>query len=42
MIGVLKADGNFDDIALMPLSTARNYLFGGEDEITSMAGRRTR
>ncbi len=38
VIGVLKSDGgNFDDIALMPLSSARTYVYGGTNEITSMA-----
>jgi putative ABC transport system permease protein len=37
VIGVLKSDGNFDDIALMPLTTARSYLLGGNNTITGMA-----
>ncbi|HTK66617.1 MAG TPA: ABC transporter permease [Pseudonocardia sp.] len=37
--GVLRSDGNFDDIALMPLSTARAYIFGGDNDITSMAAK---
>ncbi|WP_051581612.1 ABC transporter permease [Pseudonocardia acaciae] len=36
VIGVLKTDGNNDDIALMPLQTARANLKGG-DSITTMA-----
>jgi putative ABC transport system permease protein len=36
VIGVLKSDGNFDDIALMPLTTARSYLLGGNNTITTM------
>jgi putative ABC transport system permease protein len=39
VIGVLKSDGHFDDIALMPLSTARAYLLGGDDTITSIAAK---
>jgi putative ABC transport system permease protein len=39
VIGVLRSDGNFDDIALMPLSTSRAYIFGGDNEITSMAAK---
>jgi putative ABC transport system permease protein len=39
VIGILKSDGNFDDIALMPLSTARAYLLGGNDTITSIAAK---
>jgi putative ABC transport system permease protein len=37
VIGVLKSDGNFDDIALMPLGTARAHLVGGGDTISTMA-----
>ena len=37
VIGILKSDGYSDDIALMPLGTARAYLVGGGDKITSMA-----
>jgi putative ABC transport system permease protein len=37
VIGVLKSDGNSDDIALMPLTTARSYLLGGNNTITTMA-----
>jgi putative ABC transport system permease protein len=36
VIGVLKKDGYNDDIALMPMSTARANLVGG-DSITNMA-----
>jgi putative ABC transport system permease protein len=39
VIGILKPDGNFDDIGLMPLSTARAYLLGGNDTITSIAAK---
>jgi putative ABC transport system permease protein len=41
VIGVMKTDGNFDDIALMPLGTARAYLLGGTDTITSIAAKAT-
>lgn len=42
VIGVLRSDGgNSDDIALMPLETASTYLFGGDNEITSMAVKAT-
>jgi putative ABC transport system permease protein len=37
VIGVLKSDGYADDIALMPLGTARAYLMGGNDIISGMA-----
>jgi putative ABC transport system permease protein len=37
VIGILKSDGYSDDIALMPLGSARAYLIGGGDKITSMA-----
>jgi putative ABC transport system permease protein len=36
VIGVLKSDGHDDDIALMPLQTARSNLVGG-DSVTMMA-----
>jgi putative ABC transport system permease protein len=39
VIGVLKPDGHFDDIALMPLGTARAYLLGGDDTISSIAAK---
>ena len=39
VIGVLKSDGHFDDIGLMPLSSARAYLLGGDDTITSIAAK---
>jgi putative ABC transport system permease protein len=39
VIGVLKSDGHFDDIGLMPLDTARAYLLGGDDTITSIAAK---
>jgi putative ABC transport system permease protein len=39
VIGTLRSDGNFDDIALMPLETARAYQLGGTDTITSMAAK---
>jgi putative ABC transport system permease protein len=41
VIGVLKSDGHFDDIGLMPLSTARAYLLGGDDTVTSIAAKAT-
>jgi putative ABC transport system permease protein len=41
IIGALKSDGNADDIALMPLGTARSYLLGGSDTITSMVAKAT-
>jgi putative ABC transport system permease protein len=37
VIGVLKSDGYSDDIALMPLGTARAFVVGGNDIISSMA-----
>jgi putative ABC transport system permease protein len=39
VVGTLKSDGHFDKIALMPLGTARAYLLGGHDTITSMAAK---
>jgi putative ABC transport system permease protein len=39
VIGTLKSDGHADDVALMPLSTARAYLLGGNDTITGMAAK---
>jgi len=41
VIGVLKGDGNYDDIALMPMSTARAYLFGGNDVVNAIAAKAT-
>jgi putative ABC transport system permease protein len=41
VIGVLKKDGHFDNIALMPMTTARSYLLGGDDTITSIAAKAT-
>ncbi|HZZ51809.1 MAG TPA: ABC transporter permease, partial [Pseudonocardia sp.] len=41
IIGALKSDGNADDIALMPLGTARSYLLGGSDTITTMVAKAT-
>ena len=37
VIGVLKSNGQFDNVALMPLSTARVYLLGGNNTITQIA-----
>ncbi|HEY0575540.1 MAG TPA: ABC transporter permease [Pseudonocardia sp.] len=37
VIGVLKSDGYSDDIALMPLGSARAFVVGGNDIISSMA-----
>jgi putative ABC transport system permease protein len=37
VIGVLQSDGHDDDVALMPLGTARSYLLGGADKITSIS-----
>jgi putative ABC transport system permease protein len=37
VIGTLKSDGNMDDLALMPLTTARSYLLGGNNTVTTMA-----
>ncbi|GAA5171420.1 ABC transporter permease [Pseudonocardia eucalypti] len=36
VIGILKSQGSVDDSALMPLGTARAYLLGGSDTITTM------
>ena len=36
VIGVLTSDGSNDDIALMPLNTARSYLIGGNDTLGSI------
>jgi putative ABC transport system permease protein len=36
VIGVLKADGQQDDVAVMPLGAARSYLLGGTDEVNSI------
>jgi putative ABC transport system permease protein len=41
VIGVLKSVGDYDDIALMPLGTARSYLLGGADTITAIAAKAT-
>jgi putative ABC transport system permease protein len=41
VIGTLKSDGHFDDVAVMPLGTARSYLLGGSDTITSIAAKST-
>jgi putative ABC transport system permease protein len=41
IIGTLKSDGHFDDVAVMPLGTARSYLLGGSDTITSIAAKAT-
>jgi putative ABC transport system permease protein len=41
VIGALKSDGNADDIALMPLGTARSYLLGGSDTVTTMTAKAT-
>ncbi|WP_028921832.1 ABC transporter permease [Pseudonocardia acaciae] len=37
VIGVVKSDGHDDDIALMPMTTARANLVGGGDTINGMA-----
>ena len=37
VIGVLKSDGYADDIALMPLGTARAFVMGGNDIVSGMA-----
>nr|MDQ2710163.1 ABC transporter permease [Actinomycetota bacterium] len=38
VIGVMRgAGGGFDDVAVMPLESARTFIFGGSNEITSMA-----
>jgi putative ABC transport system permease protein len=37
--GVLERNGRDDDIGLMPLNTARAYLLGGNDTITSIVGK---
>ena len=34
VIGILKSAGEFDNVALMPLSAARSYLLGGADKVT--------
>jgi putative ABC transport system permease protein len=39
VIGIIKADGNFDDLALVPLSTARAYLLGGNDTVTTITAK---
>ncbi|WP_028935593.1 ABC transporter permease [Pseudonocardia spinosispora] len=39
VVGTLKSDGNSDDAALMPLTTARAYLLGGTDTITGAAAK---
>ncbi|WP_028935596.1 ABC transporter permease [Pseudonocardia spinosispora] len=36
VLGVLKSDGSNDNIAYMPLDTARSFLLGGGDNITQM------
>ncbi|GAA4711490.1 ABC transporter permease [Pseudonocardia yuanmonensis] len=36
VIGVLKANGQQDDVAVMPLGTARSYLLGGGDVVDSI------
>ena len=36
VIGILKSDGQADDATLMPLSTARSFLLGGANTITTM------
>ncbi|MDT7671517.1 MAG: putative transport system permease protein [Pseudonocardiales bacterium] len=36
VIGTLKSDGNSDDVALMPLGTARAYLVGGADKLGTL------
>ncbi|MBB6378102.1 putative ABC transport system permease protein [Pseudonocardia eucalypti] len=41
VIGILKSDGHFDNIALTPLTTARAYLLGGTDTLTSMIAKAT-
>jgi len=37
VIGVLKADGYSDDIALMPLGTARAFLLGGNNIVSGIS-----
>lgn len=37
VIGVVKSDGRDNDLALMPLGTARSYLLGGVDKVTSIS-----
>jgi putative ABC transport system permease protein len=36
VIGVVKADGQQDEIAIMPLGAARSYLLGGTDEVNQI------
>jgi putative ABC transport system permease protein len=39
VIGALKKDGYYDDIALMPLATARAFLMGGTDDVSMIAAK---
>ncbi|WP_028934547.1 ABC transporter permease [Pseudonocardia spinosispora] len=41
VIGVLKSDGGSDNVALMPLSTARAYLLGGNKTISGLVAKAT-
>jgi putative ABC transport system permease protein len=36
VIGVVKGDGQQDDIVLMPLGAARSYLLGGTDQVNQI------
>ncbi len=36
VIGIVRSNGDLDDIALVPLSSARAYLLGGDDTITTI------
>ena len=41
VIGVLKGNGQQDDVAVMPLGAARSYLLGGGDVVDSITVRAT-
>jgi putative ABC transport system permease protein len=41
VIGVLKGNGQNDDVVIMPLGAARSYLLGGGDTVNSMTIRAT-
>jgi putative ABC transport system permease protein len=36
VVGVVKSNGQQDDVAIMPLDTARSYLLGGSDSVNQL------